>query len=144
VWGRWMIMGEGSFSKAVENAFFCDVTSNELCGSHVESGIKNINWLGSGLGLPPMDDFVRVAIFDRDFGAGFQGHVYGGPGGGNVKGDVMIPGKDGDAVGSDFIGGIAVGCDAIGSDHDLLYGTGGHYTAGHVIAYQSGGDGSFL
>ena len=46
--------------------------------------------------------------------------VEGGPGGGDVEGDVVLFGEDGDAVGADLVGDVSVGGDAVGADDDGL------------------------
>jgi hypothetical protein len=51
---------------------------------------------------------------------GGAAQVDGGPGRGYVEGDAVLFGEDGDAVGADLVGDVAVGGDAVGADDDGL------------------------
>ena len=68
------------------------------------------------------------------------GEVEGGPGGGDVEGDAVFFGEDGDAVGADLVGDVAVGGDAVGADDDGLDAALAHEVGGHVVAEDGGGD----
>lgn len=52
----------------------------------------------------------------------------------------MRPGQDGQRIGPDFIGGIAIGRDAIGADDDFINFPLLHQKARHIIGNQRGGD----
>ena len=60
------------------------------------------------------------ALLDGDVVAVGGCEVDGGPGGGDVEGDAVLLGEDGDAVGADLVGDVAVGGDAVGADDDGL------------------------
>src|SRR3982074_2876241 len=64
----------------------------------------------------------------------------GGPGGGDVEGDVVFFCEDGDAVGADLVGDVAVGGDAVCADDDGLDAALQHERGGHVVAEDGGGD----
>ena len=72
--------------------------------------------------------------------AGGGGEVDGGPGGGDVEGDAVLAGEDGDGVGADLVGGVAVGGDAVRADDDGLDAALAHEVGGHVVAEDGGGD----
>ena len=72
--------------------------------------------------------------------AGRGCEVDGGPGGGDVEGDAVLLGEDGDAVGADLVGDVAVGGDAVGADDDGLDLALAHEAAGHVVADDRDGD----
>src|SRR6185437_17147155 len=66
--------------------------------------------------------------------------VDGGPRGGDVERDAVLAGEDSDVVGADFVGHVAIGRDAVGSDDDGLNFSFAHETGGHVVADDGGGN----
>ena len=88
-----------------------------------------------------MGDFAGVALLDWDGVAIGRVDVDGGPGGGDVEGDGVLAGEDGEAVGADLVGGVAVGGDAVCADDDGVDAALLHEVGGHVVAEDGGGDG---
>ncbi len=66
--------------------------------------------------------------------------VDGVEGSGDVEGDAVLFGEDGDGVGADLVGGVAVGGDAVCADDDGGDAALRHEVAGHVVADEGGGD----
>ena len=87
-----------------------------------------------------MGDLAGVALLDRDEVSGGGLKVEGGPGGGDVEGDVVLFGEDGYAVGADLVGDVSVSGDAVCADDDGLDAALAHEGGGHVVAEDGGGD----
>lgn len=124
----------------MEDATLGDDGSDVFCGGDVEGGVFNGDAVRSHLPAVGVGDFACVALFDRDTVACGRVEVESGPGSGDVKGDSVLFGEDGYAVGADLVGDVAVGCDAVGSDDDGLDAAFAHEMGGHVVAEDCGGD----
>ena len=59
---------------------------------------------------------------------------------GTVERDAVLFGQDGDVVGADLVGKVAVGGDAVRAYDDGLDAAGTHQAGGHVVADDGGGD----
>ena len=105
-------------------------------GSHVEGRVFHPHARGRDLCARQVRDLARCALLDGDAGTvgGFQ--IHGGEGRGNVHGNAVLAGEDGNGVGPDLVGRIAVGRDAVGADDHCLDLALGHDGAGHVVRDQ--------
>jgi sugar lactone lactonase YvrE len=117
-----------------------DDCGNVLCGGYVEGGVADTDAVGRKLLPSVVRDFDGAAFFDGNLVSGPGSAVDGGPRGGNVKGDAVLFGQDGDRVGADLIGHVAVGGNAVCSHDHGLDAALAHEAGGHVIAEDSGGD----
>ena len=128
--------GEGS----AEDAALGDDGGDVLGGGDVEGGVLDGCAVWGHLLAVGVGDFAGGALLDGDEVSVGGGEVDGGPGGGDVEGDAVLFGEDGDAVGTDLVGGIAVGGDSVGSDDDCLDAALLHQMGAHVVAEDGGGD----
>jgi len=71
--------------------------------------------VGSDANALQVGDFGGGALLDGNVIAVGYREIEGGNGSGDIKGDVVFSGEDGDLVRADFVGGVAVGGDAVGS-----------------------------
>ncbi len=125
---------------SVDEALFGDDGGDEGVGGDVEGGVVDVD-MGGGDGLAgEVGDFVGEALFDGDVLAGGQVEVEGGGGSGDVEGDLVGVCEDGEGVGADFVGGVAVGSDAVGSGDDEVDFLLGHEEAGHAVGDEGGVD----
>ena len=85
--------------------YFAGVTS--------KAGPEIFHIVGRNLFAVEVGDFLRGTLFDGNLLAGWSRHVDGGPRRGHVKRNAMLLGEDGNSVGSNFIGKIPVGGNAI-------------------------------
>src|SRR6185437_10793806 len=114
--------------------------SDVLVGCDVKGRIADSHAVGCELRAGVVCDFSRGALFN---GNGFtvrRSEVDGGPRGGDVERDAVLAGEDSDVVGADFVGHVAIGRDAVGSDDDGLNFSFAHETGGHVVADDGGGN----
>src|SRR5260370_19677233 len=65
-----------------------------------------------------MRDFGGGTLLDGNVLAVGDGKIKRGDGRGDVEGDVVLLGEDGHLVGADFVGGVAVGGDAVCAGDD--------------------------
>jgi hypothetical protein len=63
-------------------------------------------------------DFAGAALFDRNRGAVGTGEVDRGRRRGDVEGNAVLLRQDGERIGPDLVGGVAVGGDTVGADDD--------------------------
>jgi hypothetical protein len=131
---------DGFVVRSAKDAALGDDGGDVLGRGDVEGGVFDGYAVGGHLLAVGVGDLACVALFDRDAFAGGGLQVEGGPGGGNVEGDAVLFGEDGDAVGADLVGDVAVGGDAVSSDDDGLDAAPTHERRGHVVAEDSGGD----
>ena len=105
---------------------------------HIEGGIIDLYslWCHTFL-VPHVGDFLGGTLFDLDVPARGGGEVDGGTGGADVEGDAVVFGEDGDARGSDFVGDVAVGGDAVTADEDGIDPAILHDGGCHVVADES-------
>ena len=92
-------------------------------GRDVERGMRRVDVGGDAHALE-MSDFGDGTLFDGDAIAIGDGKIEGGDRGSDVEGDAVLFGENGDLVGANFVGGVAVGSDAIGAGDDSLDFTG--------------------
>ena len=117
-----------------------DDCGDVLCRSYVEGGVADADAVGRKL-LPSMvRDFGGAAFFNGNLVPSFGGAVDGGPGSGDVKGDAVFFGQDGDRVGADLVGHVAVGGDAVCAHDHGLDAALAHEAGGHVVAEDGGGN----
>src|SRR5438094_373821 len=94
---------------------------NEPCWSDVECWIIDVDAVGSGLAAEAVGDFLAGALFDGNLVAAGDGEVESGRWRGDVEGNFMGGGEDGNGIGADFVRRVAVGGDAVGADNDGLH-----------------------
>ena len=112
--------------------YFAGVTSKAGFSMATPCGVicLPLEWVTSRAARCSMGMLSPVAVLKVD----------GGPGGGDVERDAVLFGEDGDAVGADLVGDVAVGGDAVGADDDGLDAALAHERGGHVVAEDGGGD----
>src|SRR6058998_875937 len=80
-----------------------------------------------------MGDFGGGALFDGDVLAVGDRKIEGRDGRGDVEGNVVFLGEDSDLVSADFVGGVAVGRDAVGAGDDGADLSGLEEVTDHVV-----------
>ena len=101
----------------------------------IECGVIGLYTVcGHAFLVPHIGDFLGGALFDVDVPTGGGVHVNGGGWGADVEGDAVVSGEDGDAGGSDFVGDVAVGGDAVAADEDGVDPAVFHDGGCHVVA----------
>ena len=112
-------------------------------GGDVECGMGGV-YVGGDANALEMSDFGGGTLFDGDVLAIGDGKIKSGNRGGDVKGDVVFPGEDGDLVGADLVGGVAVSGDAVraGDDRADFYGL--QEVSNHIIGDKREGDAAFV
>jgi hypothetical protein len=91
-----------------------------------------------GLASETMGDFVSVTLLDRNLLASLNREIEGAARGGDVEGNSMGRGQDGEPIGANLVGRIAPSRNAIGTGDDRLDASFAHDLGGHGIANQSG------
>src|SRR5579859_5526799 len=114
------------------DATFGEDGSDVFVGRDVEGGVSSVN-VGRDADAFDLGDFVGGAFFDGNVVAGGNGKIEGGDGRGDIKGDVVFLGEDGDLVSADFVGGVTIGRDAIGSSDDGGDFSGFQEMADHIV-----------
>ena len=103
---------------------------------YVECGIKYLHAFRRRPFAEAFRDLLRVAFLDRNLITDRRIQVDGRQRTSHVERDVMRFGKNGNAVGADFVGDITVRRDAVGSDDDSIDPAFAHDHAGHIVADQ--------
>ena len=118
-----------------DNTILRNDRRDEFMIGHIEGGVIDVYSLGShALFVPHVGDFLGRTLFDLDVPARGGGEVDGGTGSADVEGDAVVFGEDGDARGSDFVGDVAVGGDAVTADEDGVDPAVFHDGGCHVVA----------
>lgn len=101
----------------LEHSPFGDDAGDEVGRCDVEGGIEHLDAFRSDR-VTAMDrrDFERIALLDGNVHARLGVEIDRGVWRGHVEGDVVRPREDGDRVGADLIGDIAVRGNAIRAD----------------------------
>src|SRR5690348_10833494 len=89
--------------------------------------------VGGHADAPYMRHFFLRAFFDRDVLARGNCEVERGDGRGDEKRHAVFAGENGDSVGADFVGGVAVASDAVGSDDYCANSAGLHKVTYHIV-----------
>src|SRR5713101_9167811 len=89
--------------------------------------------IGSDSNALEMCDLGGGALFNGNVLAVGDGKIESGNRRGDVEGDVVLFCEDGDLVGAYFVGGVAVGSDAIGAGDDGSDLSGLQEVAHHVV-----------
>src|SRR2546429_1254544 len=100
--------------------------------------------VGSDAHALEMGDFGGGALFDGNVVAVGDGEIEGGNRRGDVKGDVVLLGKNSHLVGADFVGGVAVGGDAVGAGDDGPNFSRFQKVADHVVGDERERDAAFV
>src|SRR6267154_199705 len=121
-------LGVGGLGYAAFGEDGVDVTR----GGDVEGGVGGVDVGGDSNALE-VGYFGGGALFYGDVVAIGDREIESRNWGGDVEGDIVFFGQDGDLVGSDFVGGVTVGGDAIGSGDDCANFPGLQKVAHHVV-----------
>ena len=112
-------------------------------GGDIEGGVCHLA-IRDNTDAPDVSDLFRFALLDGDFGAGFQGGVDGGGGGGDIEGDAILLCQHGHGVGADFISCIAVSSNPVSADDDAINFALAHKVTGHRIGDEGHRDAGLL
>ncbi len=116
-------------------AAFGEDGGDVFVGSDVEGRMRGVDvWRDAD--AFDLGYFVGGTLFDGDVIAAGDGKIESGDWRGDVEGHVVFFGEHGDLVGADFVGGIAVGRDAIGSGDDGADFPGFQKVPDHVVGDQ--------
>ena len=85
-------------------------------------------------------NFDRWPLLDGNVFAGHRGQVDGGPRRGHVERNAVLTRQDRHTVGADFVGGVAIGCNAVRAHDHSLNTPRLHQAGGHVVADYRGGN----
>ena len=86
-----------------------------------------------------MGDLGGRAILDDDVGAALRGGIEGGDGRGDEERDAVVFARDGEVVGADLVGGVAVVRHAVRTDDDGVHLALGHEAGGGGVADERAG-----
>src|SRR6267154_3682733 len=137
---RWRGQGaEGLRVRGVSYAAFGEDGVDVTGGGYVEGWVGGGDVGGDSNALE-VGYFVGGALFYGDVVAIGDGEVESRNRGGDVEGDVVFFGQDGDLVGADFVGGVTVGGDAIGAGYDGADFSRLQEVTHHVVGDQGEGD----
>src|SRR5690348_15640020 len=106
--------------------------SNVARGSNVERWIRGMNVRRDTDALQ-VCDFGSGTFLNGDVIAVRDGEIESGYGSGDVKRDVVFLGKNGDLISADFVGGVAVGGNPVGSCDDGADIAGLQKVAHHIV-----------
>ncbi len=108
-------------------------------GSDVEGGVCGGDVGGDSNALD-VGDFVGGALLDRDVVAVGNGKIEGGNRRGDVEGHIVFFGEHGDLIGADFVGGVAVGGNAVSASDDGAHFSGLQEVAHHIVGDEREGN----
>src|SRR5262249_27485265 len=91
-----------------------------------------------------LGDFLGRALFDWDVVSIGDGQIERGNGCGDVERHAVFLGENGDLISADFIRGVAVGGDAVGTGHDRSNLPGFEEVADHVVGDEREGNAAFV
>jgi hypothetical protein len=128
------------FVGSAQDSALGDDGGDVLRWRHVEGWVFDADSVWGELFSGVVGDLDGGALLDGDVVSVGGGEIDGGPGGGDVEGDAVFPGEDGDVIGADLVGDVSVGGDAVGADDDGLDLALAHEAGGHVVAEHGGGD----
>src|SRR5260370_37585566 len=86
----------------------------------IERGMRRMN-LRSDANALDVSDLGGRSLFDGNLFAGSDGKIERGNRRGNIKRHVMFAREDGDLISADFVGGITICGDAVGSGDNRAY-----------------------
>ena len=122
------------------DAFFGDDVGDEVGGGYVEGGVVDGGVGGGDLVVVGVGEFGCFSFFDGNVVAGREGGIEGRGGGGDGEGDFVMVGEDGEHVSADFVRGVSVGGDAVGSGDDEVDFSGSHEAGGGGVGDGVEGD----
>lgn len=106
----------------------------------VESRVVSVGARGGPDGTEGAKDLVDFSLLNRDLVAVVALEIDGRDRSDGVEGNTVVFGDYGEGVGTDLVGEVAVGGDAVGSNEDALHLTLLHEMRRHVVANNSVGD----
>ena len=118
----------------LDEAELGDDGSDELGRGYVEGGGINLYIFWGGGSAKAVGYVPGFSLLDGNAGSVGNGEVEGGGWGSDVKRHVMLTSQAGERVGSDFIGSIAIGGDAVGAGDNHVDAPQAHKMAGDRIA----------
>src|SRR5579859_343796 len=125
------------------DAAFGKDRSDVARGSNVERRMRGMD-VGRDADALEVSDFGSGALFDGDVIAVKDGEIESRYGSGDVKRDVVFPGKNGDLICTDFVRSVAVGGDAVGSGDDGANFAGLQKVAHHIVGDESERDAALV
>src|SRR5579875_2312603 len=124
---------QGLYIRRPKNPSFRNNGSHILGWSYIKGRVFNADTVWGELFAGMMCDFHRWPLFNRNESARSCFQINRGPGSCNIERDSMLFGQNGNIVGSNLIGNIAICGDAVGSDNYRLDFTLSHETGGHIV-----------
>mmetsp|Transcript_8883 Transcript_8883/g.16334 ORF Transcript_8883/g.16334 Transcript_8883/m.16334 type:complete len:253 (-) Transcript_8883:558-1316(-) len=132
--------GQALLKRRVAHHLFSDDRGDELCGSHVESEVAHGHALRGDLASSRVDrkpsHLVAAPLLDFNFITRLESQVYCAGGARAVYLHVVLFRDDGQVVGSDLVGNVAVGRNAIRPEHTHVNKALSHEEAGRGVADQ--------
>src|SRR5437868_4926349 len=99
----------------LDDAVFCNDSGNQPGGSYVKRWRKTGNIRRGDLPILNESNFFRTTKLNGNCGPVRNGEIEGRAWGGYIKGNAVGVSENGDPVGADLVGGIAVGRDSVGA-----------------------------
>src|SRR4029434_4124915 len=119
---------------------FGDDTANVTRRGDVKRRVSHLN-IGRGNALgTDQPHFIPMALFDGNIRACWGGAVNSRERCSHIKRNMVLFGQHRQAVGTDLVGSIAIGSDAVSAYDDQVNLPGMHEIAGHVVRDQRHGD----
>ena len=115
------------------DADFGDDCGDEFVRRYIERRIENGDTFRNDARTADMRHFCRRALLDRDVRAVRYREIQRGQRRSDIEGNVMLPRKHGDGVGSDLVGHVTVGRNAIRTDNHSVHKTLPHEGSGHIV-----------
>jgi hypothetical protein len=106
--GRVGCAANGFAEGRAQDAVFGDDCGDVLRGRHVKGGVLDGDAMRGDLAAIDVGDLASAALLNGDQVAGGGFGVDGVERRGDVERDAMLAGQDGDGVGTDLVGGVAI------------------------------------
>ncbi len=123
-----------------EDSRLGDDGRDEVVRRHIEGRVPDGDSLRGRRNAADMGDLFRFPFLDGDRVAIGKRGIDRGKGGGDVKRDPVGARQDGQGVGPDLVGRVAVGGDPVGADDDQIDLSLLHEKSRHVVRDQRAGD----
>src|SRR3990172_5699716 len=125
-----------AFCDRANDALFGENAPDEFRGGYIEGRAVAVHVGWGRRRSEATADFIRVALLDgnpRTIGGGWVKRTTRSR---DVERHAVGPGEDGDAVGADLVGHVAVGGDPVGPGDDQIDPARLHQRADHAVAQQ--------
>ncbi len=117
--------------RAAPHSVMIAVTSR--AGVTSNAGLQAVTPGGAMRRATDVRHLVRIALLDHDGVAGCGGEIDRRRGRGDVEGDLVVAGRDRQAVRADLVGDVAVRRDAVGADDHEVDPTRAHQRRGRAV-----------